>query len=443
MRRLLLFTTLSLFVVSCQDTTSPIDLSEPTLAISDAVHNGANEHFFWLPPMVGNPGSINGAFDGTVSPTVMICNLADCAANQVALFTMTTGHGSETVRLVIEDEHYIVNWHTDEFDVNPGLTYRISVLLDDVELGFADVQLGATGKEVKNLNTDEIIALKDGRTLPIKFRIEEGALPSGPAGTVYYYRLNSSYDIYRMDLSTMTEELIIGTNARELYPIVSPDGSKIAFASDAGASHVQLWIMNEDGSNASRVGSSLDYVNPTDWLGDQILLRVFEPWGAGGAAWWYSTTTNTFTQVLYESGKDVYAGRAWIDQSWMIIPKTARYSGAGGELLRASADGSTVVPLWSKADAHEVSSTSISHDGTAAVFDYKLEANGRFDLYLYDVATGAVTLLAINATRGVWSPDDQWILFHRDNNLWVSDLAGGEQELLADGVVRGVNSWVP
>ena len=33
-----------------------------------------------------------------------------------------------------------------------------------------------SGKDLKNVDTNEYIALKDGRTLPIKFRIEEGAI---------------------------------------------------------------------------------------------------------------------------------------------------------------------------------------------------------------------------------------------------------------------------
>ncbi|MHC4067838.1 MAG: hypothetical protein ACYSUI_25495, partial [Planctomycetota bacterium] len=80
------------------------------------------------------------------------------------------------MRVVPEDEQYIVNWHTDEFDLSSAATYRITVLVSGTELGFGDVQLGASGSEAKNLTTNETIGLKDGRTLPIKFRIEEGAV---------------------------------------------------------------------------------------------------------------------------------------------------------------------------------------------------------------------------------------------------------------------------
>jgi hypothetical protein len=45
-------------------------------------------------------------------------------------------------------------------------------------LGYADVNVYASAKAAKNANTGEEITLKDGRTLPIKFRIEHGAAPT-------------------------------------------------------------------------------------------------------------------------------------------------------------------------------------------------------------------------------------------------------------------------
>jgi len=172
----LLWTPLLFLAGGCGDASAPTEPAPgPSWLISDAVHGGGNAHFFWLPPMVSQPQAVNGVFDAGQSPIVRICDLADCGGMLIAEFTMATGPGSETVRVEPAEEHYIANWHTSDSPVTPGPTYRIAVLLDGVTLGYADIQLGATGKDVKNLTTDEIIGLKDGRTLPITFRIEEGA----------------------------------------------------------------------------------------------------------------------------------------------------------------------------------------------------------------------------------------------------------------------------
>jgi alpha-tubulin suppressor-like RCC1 family protein len=150
--------------------------------IQDAVHQQGNEHFYWLPPMVKAPTPL-AAFDPTLSPEVHICALdaqGHCLSGGM-LFTMDTGPGSETIRVNAVDHYYIVNWHTDSRPAAATLDslYRIFVTIDGKELGLADVKIVNNGKEAKNVNTDEYIPLVDGRTLPIKFYLEEGVLDDG------------------------------------------------------------------------------------------------------------------------------------------------------------------------------------------------------------------------------------------------------------------------
>jgi len=170
---------LALIVTSCADdliSPNQPDGGGPSLAISDATRGG-NAHFFWLPPMAPHP-TTSGAFDGTLEPVVQICVLDGdaCASGTplVARFTTEAGNSSETVR--VADDHYIVNWHTGAFALDLTKAYRVTVIAAGVRLGFADVLLGANGKGLKTVNSDDFVPLKDGSTLPIKFRIEAGAV---------------------------------------------------------------------------------------------------------------------------------------------------------------------------------------------------------------------------------------------------------------------------
>ena len=176
--------TVSFALVACSDSPTRTELGSPVFQIADAVHNGGNPHFFFLPPMVPSPVT-NGVFDGSLEPVVEICELSLCGTSTIASFTTTTGTGSEIVRVVPEDEHYIVNWHTDESGLDDQKDYRIRVLLGGTELGHADVDVVSGGNQLKNVDTGASVALLNGRTLPVKFRIEEGALlgePVDPAG---------------------------------------------------------------------------------------------------------------------------------------------------------------------------------------------------------------------------------------------------------------------
>jgi hypothetical protein len=150
----------------------------PAAAIVDAAHDAGVQHFYFLPPMVPTVDAA-GVFDATLHPSlhVTVCAVvAGECGGVIALFSADTGPGSERVRLDAEAEHYSVNWHTNGFDLDALTTYRIEVTVAGTLLGYADVDVVSSGKELKNVDTGEYIALEEGRTLPIKFRIEEGAV---------------------------------------------------------------------------------------------------------------------------------------------------------------------------------------------------------------------------------------------------------------------------
>ena len=114
---------------------------DAAFAISDGAHSGGNEHFFFLPPLVSNPSS-NGTFDAGLSPVIRI---TDGAGFDITL----------NADLDSSNAHYHQNWRTGDYDLDPTHTYRISVLVDGVELGYADVDVVESGNQLKNVDTNE------------------------------------------------------------------------------------------------------------------------------------------------------------------------------------------------------------------------------------------------------------------------------------------------
>jgi hypothetical protein len=164
--------------------------ADPSFLIGDAAHgNGGFSNFYWLPPLVPDPDP-QGVFDGSLDPEVRICRLNEteefcvceeedegggCMRDFIAEFHSFDGMGSTLVRVDPAEEHYIVNWATKDYDLDPSSTYRISVWVFGVQLGFADVDLVRDGRELKNVNTGQYVPLNNGRTLPIRFWIKEGS----------------------------------------------------------------------------------------------------------------------------------------------------------------------------------------------------------------------------------------------------------------------------
>jgi len=229
-------------LVACatEPPTQPLDL-EPSFEISDAQFgNGGADHFYWLPPMVPNP-TTSGTFIGTLSPAVEICRLntedpPNCDGPSVRSFSRESG-----VEVDVHGPHYQVNWNTKEpaddgGEILPG-DYRITVMLEGQHLGHADVSIDTNARAFRSLASQQVIGLIDGATLPIKFRIEYGLLDM--FDIAYHSRVgadasspyNSDVFLYSRG-SGASVNLTNSPGTMDATPSWSPDGTRIAFASD-------------------------------------------------------------------------------------------------------------------------------------------------------------------------------------------------------------------
>ena len=172
--------------------TAPVAASgDPRFLMSDGSRPDGTVGFYFLPPMVSNP-TFSGIFDydiAAIDPVVAICDVTDApavacgstaegATPAIRTFTATTNPP-----VAVDAEKYKLDWDTGADGFVIGRVYRIHVFAGPArrELGFADVLLTATPGQVKK-TTGETIVLRDGRTLPIHFRIETGVVPRvGPA----------------------------------------------------------------------------------------------------------------------------------------------------------------------------------------------------------------------------------------------------------------------
>lgn len=187
----LAFTLFVTALLGCRDAKLPTDGAggRAQRSIVDGNDEGGNPHFFFLPPI--GKATKAGPSDASATPSVTVCEWrlipgserVGCAAI-VAQFSAQTGTGGARIRYDAADEAYAVNWKTSECmtgpcSLDPAKQYRLSIGVGVVELGFADVRAVANGSQMKNAQNGEDIVLVDGRTLPIRFRIEQGAVPVG------------------------------------------------------------------------------------------------------------------------------------------------------------------------------------------------------------------------------------------------------------------------
>ncbi|MCP4164722.1 MAG: DUF1566 domain-containing protein [Chloroflexi bacterium] len=77
------------------------------------------------------------------------------------------------VQVFPSGEYYQVDWRTCDYDLEDDKDYKITVKAYDKTLGYVVVSLATLG-DLKNTDTEDLIPLEEDRTLPIKFRIEQG-----------------------------------------------------------------------------------------------------------------------------------------------------------------------------------------------------------------------------------------------------------------------------
>lgn len=161
-------------VAACGDNVSPRQATKQvphfTPTILDGAHGG-NKAVFFLPPMVSNPTGQPGFGDPVAAGlpvSFRIDQLAStgCVAQLTKLFN--------TSDVTFDGTQYQANWNTNDSDLNASCTYRISVLVGKQIEAFADVDVVSSGGQLKRVDTQEYVALLDGRTLPIKVRVEQG-----------------------------------------------------------------------------------------------------------------------------------------------------------------------------------------------------------------------------------------------------------------------------
>ncbi|HEU4558957.1 MAG TPA: Ig-like domain-containing protein [Longimicrobium sp.] len=165
---------LLVFVGACADGRSPVGPGSARApggaagTIWDGAHAGAayDTKFYFLPPMVKNPKDDKKSADATLHPTVEVCELnsAGACARVVERFTNVPWLGN----------HYHVNFHAGRYTLDPAKMLRVSVYVDSLTMGWADVIVGRSARDFKGVDGERYVTITTSQTLAIKFRIGEG-----------------------------------------------------------------------------------------------------------------------------------------------------------------------------------------------------------------------------------------------------------------------------
>jgi hypothetical protein len=191
-----------LMVAACSDAgddvyeRAQLGSSEQAL-ISDQLHQNGTTGFFFLPPFVPRPGPF-GDFVSNAAPTVRVDRINPSSGQvlaSVATYTRTSGPGAETVRLhprnapgedgdLDPEGYFVVRFRTAQFNLSPDASYRVTVSVQNRTLGFADLDVGRTLRELTSVDREQFVPVLNGQVLRIKFRIDRPAVDADADGVL-------------------------------------------------------------------------------------------------------------------------------------------------------------------------------------------------------------------------------------------------------------------
>jgi len=216
-------------------------------------------------------------------------------------------------------------------------------------------------------------------------------------------------------------------------PVVSPDGSHIAFFSNRTGAE-ELFVISTDGSSELQVTTTPDDKSSLAWTADkQILFSAF----ASDVSHLYAIDPDGTKQreIVKVPGR----GPALSPEGTRLIYMTGTWTAT--RLMLSGSDGSSPQPItdgssiawnnhWSP-DGKRIAFTSRSDPKSElAIFVMNADGTGRRKLSHFPDGSG-------NAQWPVWSPDGRKLaiqvnrLQEHDAHIWIIDVTTGEARKLA------------
>ncbi len=336
-----------------------------------------------------------------------------------------------------------------------------AIMVDFGNLGVAADQVSVQGwlYDVKNPSSPQVLAkqyresatVENARVIAHRFANEiifrlGGGIQGITETRIYFISARTgSKEVWAMDYDGANQHRITSLNSISLSPRISPDNSRVAFASFAkGGPSILMWSLelNRLVSFASAGGTT---ISPA-WSSDGAHLAFSSSRSGDPEIYMTDANGNALKRLTAFHGPDVSpvfnpktnAQIAWVSGR-SGLPQIFIMESDGTNPQRLTEQGYAVSPSWSP-NGQFLAFSWIRHYGAGAP--------GAQDIYIMDVASRQWVQLTHDGGRNdfpSWSPDGRHIVFQSTRNgsdqIWTMLADGSQQKALTTTGKNSQPNW--
>jgi len=287
---------------------------------------------------------------------------------------------------------------------------------------------GASGTRTATIS----IPNNDSNENPYTFAIQGTgtASPTAVYNKIAFTRQQSTtdWDIWIMDADGSNQTKLLDSDAKDMNPHFSPAGKYIAFSRTSGSSPNftnDVYIMNSDGTNATNLTSDVSEscVGPK-FAWNESRLAFFRNYMGSGFVLCTMNLDGTNKQYINDQAGNPVVGDSPFftpDGQWVVFQRV-NPDQLKGAIYKVPAAGGNVIQLTNTSDFYEL--PRVSPDGQFVICKYNPIAGGKADIAKFSINQTPPTSNVANLTNTMNEDEDSPMYSYEGDRIAYMGTAG-------------------